>query len=68
MQHNHLQPLLAQEFNITIIEASSFTAVIMLFLAIAPIFMVIFRKNKCKKSDDDSVYFTLYHKFAIEFC
>lgn len=32
-----LQPLLAKEFNISIVEASSFTAVIMLFLAIAPI-------------------------------
>ena len=32
-----LQPLLANEFNISITQASSFTAVIMLFLAIAPI-------------------------------
>lgn len=32
-----IQPLLAKEFNISIVEASSFTAVIMLFLAIAPI-------------------------------
>lgn len=32
-----LQPLLSNEFNISIVQASSFTAVIMLFLAIAPI-------------------------------
>ena len=32
-----LQPLLAKEFNITMVQASQFTAVIMLFLAIAPI-------------------------------
>jgi len=32
-----IQPLLAKEFDISIVEASSFTAVIMLFLAIAPI-------------------------------
>jgi len=32
-----IQPLLAKEFKISIVEASSFTAVIMLFLAIAPI-------------------------------
>ncbi len=32
-----LQPLLASEFNISITKASSFTAIIMLFLAIAPI-------------------------------
>jgi len=32
-----IQPLLAKEFNVSIIKASSFTAVIMLFLAIAPI-------------------------------
>jgi len=45
-----LQPLLAQEFDITIIEASSFTAVIMLFLAIAPIFYgYILEKSNAKK-------------------
>jgi len=45
-----LQPLLAQEFNISIIEASSFTAVIMLFLAIAPIFYgYILEKTNAKK-------------------
>ena len=45
-----LQPLLAQEFNISIIEASSFTAVIMLFLAIAPIFYgYILEKSNAKK-------------------
>lgn len=32
-----LQPLLAKEFNISIVQASLFTAVIMFFLAIAPI-------------------------------
>lgn len=32
-----LQPLLAKEFSISVTKASSFTAVIMLFLAIAPI-------------------------------
>ena len=32
-----LQPLLANEFNVSIVKASSFTAVIMLFLAISPI-------------------------------
>ncbi|WP_419771227.1 MAG: MFS transporter [Candidatus Marinarcus sp.] len=32
-----LQPLLAEEFNVSIAQASSFTGVIMLFLAIAPI-------------------------------
>jgi YNFM family putative membrane transporter len=45
-----LQPLLAQEFNISIIEASSFTAIIMLFLAIAPIFYgYILEKTNAKK-------------------
>jgi len=33
-----LQPLLANEFEVSIVKASSFTAVIMLFLAISPIF------------------------------
>lgn len=32
-----LQPLLAKEFNVSIVKASYFTAVIMLFLAVAPI-------------------------------
>ena len=32
-----LQPLLASKFNISIIEASQFTAVILFFLAVAPI-------------------------------
>lgn len=32
-----IQPLLAKEFDITVVKASSFTAVIMLFLAISPI-------------------------------
>ncbi|TLP40764.1 MFS transporter [Arcobacter arenosus] len=33
-----LQPLLSKEFDVSIVKASSFTAVIMLFLAISPIF------------------------------
>ena len=33
-----LQPLLSNEFDVSIVKASSFTAVIMLFLAISPIF------------------------------
>ena len=33
-----IQPLLAREFNISITQASQFTAVIMLSLAISPIF------------------------------
>lgn len=32
-----IQPLLSKEFNVSIVKASQFTAVIMLFLAIAPI-------------------------------
>ena len=32
-----LQPLLAKEFDISVVKASQFTAVIMLFLAISPI-------------------------------
>jgi YNFM family putative membrane transporter len=32
-----LQPLLANEFNISVIKASQFTAIIMLFLGIAPL-------------------------------
>lgn len=32
-----LQPLLSQEFNVSMVKSSQFTAVIMLFLAIAPI-------------------------------
>merc|ERR1711879_974475 len=32
-----LQPLLSNEFDVSIVKASSFTAVIMLFLAISPI-------------------------------
>lgn len=32
-----IQPLLAKEFNVSVVKASSFTAVIMLFLAISPI-------------------------------
>ncbi len=45
-----LQPLLAQEFEISIVKASSFTAVIMLFLAISPIiYGYILESVKTKK-------------------
>ncbi len=45
-----LQPLLANEFSISIAQASSFTAVIMLFLAIAPIiYGYILEKVNAKK-------------------
>jgi len=44
-----LQPLLAKEFNITIVEASQFTAVIMLFLAISPIVYGYILEKVCAK-------------------
>lgn len=44
-----LQPLLAKEFNISIIKASQFTAVIMLFLAISPIFYGYILEKVCAK-------------------
>lgn len=45
-----LQPLLAQEFDISIAKASQFTAVIMLFLAISPIiYGYILEKVNAKK-------------------
>lgn len=44
-----LQPLLAKEFNVSIIKASQFTAVIMLFLAISPIFYGFFLEKVCAK-------------------
>ena len=45
-----LQPLLAKEFDITIIEASQFTAIILFFLAIAPIiYGYILEKVNAKK-------------------
>ncbi len=45
-----LQPLLAKEFYITIIEASQFTAIILFFLAIAPIiYGYILEKVDAKK-------------------
>ncbi len=45
-----LQPLLAKEFDITIIEASQFTAIILFFLAIAPIiYGYILEKVDAKK-------------------
>lgn len=45
-----LQPLLASKFNISIIEASQFTAVILFFLAVAPIiYGYILEKVNAKK-------------------
>ena len=44
-----LQPLLAKEFDVSIIKASQFTAVIMLFLAISPIFYGFFLEKICAK-------------------
>ncbi|WP_072681198.1 MFS transporter [Arcobacter sp. LA11] len=45
-----LQPLLANEFEVSIVKASSFTAVIMLFLAISPIiYGYILESVKTKK-------------------
>ncbi|MGB1226600.1 MAG: MFS transporter [Poseidonibacter sp.] len=44
-----LQPLLAENFNITIIKASQFTAVIMLFLAISPIIYGYILEKVCAK-------------------
>ena len=44
-----IQPLLANEFNITIIKASQFTAVIMLFLAISPIVYGYILEKVCAK-------------------
>ncbi|MBU0925658.1 MFS transporter [bacterium] len=44
-----LQPLLAKQFNISIIKASQFTAVIMLFLAISPIVYGYILEKVCAK-------------------
>lgn len=44
-----LQPLLAKQFNISIIQASQFTAVIMLFLAISPIVYGYILEKVCAK-------------------
>lgn len=45
-----LQPLLSKEFDVSIVKASSFTAVIMFFLAISPIFYgYILESVKTKK-------------------
>ena len=45
-----IQPLLANQFNISVVKASQFTAVIMLFLAIAPIiYGYILEKSNAKK-------------------
>ncbi|MFX4231234.1 MFS transporter [Aliarcobacter butzleri] len=44
-----LQPLLAKEFNITVIQASWFTAVILLFMAISPIIYGYTLEKMCAK-------------------
>jgi MFS transporter, YNFM family, putative membrane transport protein len=44
-----LQPLLANEFDISIVKASQFTAVIMLFLAISPIIYGYILEKICAK-------------------
>ncbi len=44
-----LQPLLSKEFNISITKASQFTAIIMLFLAISPIFYGYILEKVCAK-------------------
>ena len=44
-----LQPLLADKFNISVIKASQFTAIIMLFLAISPIIYGYILEKVCAK-------------------
>lgn len=44
-----IQPLLAKEFNITVIEASQFTAIILLFMAISPIIYGYILEKMCPK-------------------
>ncbi|WP_418187185.1 MFS transporter [Aliarcobacter lanthieri] len=44
-----LQPLLAKEFDITVIQASWFTAVILLFMAISPIIYGYILEKMCAK-------------------
>ncbi len=44
-----LQPLLAQKFNISIVKASQFTAIIMFFLAISPIVYGYILEKVCAK-------------------
>ncbi|OCL87569.1 Inner membrane transport protein YnfM [Aliarcobacter thereius] len=44
-----IQPLLAREFNISVIEASQFTAIILLFMAISPIIYGYFLEKMCPK-------------------
>lgn len=64
-----LQPLLAQEFEISIVKASSFTAVIMLFLAISPIiYGYILESVKTKKSFNNCIYCTFYNKSITWIC
>lgn len=52
-----LQPLLAKEFNISILKSSQFTAIIMLFLAISPIiYGYILEKINAKKMLMNSLF------------
>ena len=44
-----LQPLLAKQFDISIVQASQFTAIIMLFLAISPIVYGYILEKVCAK-------------------
>lgn len=44
-----LQPLLANQFEISIVKASQFTAVIMLFLAVSPVVYGYFLERVCAK-------------------
>lgn len=44
-----LQPLLAEKFNISVVQASQFTAVIMLFMAISPIIYGYILEKMCAK-------------------
>ncbi|OCL83153.1 MFS transporter [Arcobacter porcinus] len=44
-----IQPLLAREFDISVIEASQFTAIVLLFMAISPIIYGYFLEKMCPK-------------------
>ena len=61
-----LQPLLASKFNISIIEASQFTAVILFFLAVAPIiYGYILEKVNAKKNVNKCFNSFAYYKYFI---
>lgn len=63
-----LQPLLAQEFDVSMTKASSFTAVIMLFLAISPIFYgYILESVKTKKVLVTAFVILLITNLALSF-